>query len=360
MAADRGGGGGRAPRDRARPGPHRARGRRRRRPASSTRTCRSSPTPSCSPTSSPASAPARAPLPPGRAALPTSSASGPTCRTPTCGSEPQTSARSASRCCSALTGQTARQMTGPGCPRRRATSRPPRPQAWTSTSVTGVVLAQGSPTSHAAILARARDIPVVVAAGPEVLSIPEGTTDRPRRRHGRAARRSGAGAGRGVPSVGPPRPPQQRARQLALADQPAVSRDGTRIRRGRQPRIRRRRAGRARGRGRRRRSGAHRVPLPRPDRRSRHRGAAGSSTTRSPRRWTVGESPCEHSTSAATSHCPTCRCRRRPTRSSAGAAYGSASTHRDLLRDQMAAICHTARQHPDEHHDPDGVDARAR
>ena len=41
--------------------------------------------------------------------------------------------------------------------------------------VTGVVLAQGSPSSHAAILARARDIPVVVAAGPEVLTIPEGT-----------------------------------------------------------------------------------------------------------------------------------------------------------------------------------------
>ena len=41
--------------------------------------------------------------------------------------------------------------------------------------VTGVVLAGGSPTSHAAILARARGVPLVVAAGPVVLEIPEGT-----------------------------------------------------------------------------------------------------------------------------------------------------------------------------------------
>ena len=56
--------------------------------------------------------------------------------------------------------------------------------------VTGVVLAQGSPTSHAAILARARDIPLVVAAGRDVLSVPEGHDDRPRRQHRRAAHRS--------------------------------------------------------------------------------------------------------------------------------------------------------------------------
>ncbi|MEP6697277.1 MAG: phosphoenolpyruvate--protein phosphotransferase [Pseudonocardiales bacterium] len=42
-------------------------------------------------------------------------------------------------------------------------------------SVQGIVLAYGSPTSHAAILARSRGIPTVVGAGPEVLSIPEGT-----------------------------------------------------------------------------------------------------------------------------------------------------------------------------------------
>jgi multiphosphoryl transfer protein len=41
--------------------------------------------------------------------------------------------------------------------------------------VEGIVLAGGSPTSHAAILARARDIPLVVAAGRELLDVPEGT-----------------------------------------------------------------------------------------------------------------------------------------------------------------------------------------
>lgn len=43
-------------------------------------------------------------------------------------------------------------------------------------SVAGVLLAQGSPTSHAAILARARGIPMVVGAGAGVLGIAPGTT----------------------------------------------------------------------------------------------------------------------------------------------------------------------------------------
>jgi multiphosphoryl transfer protein len=41
--------------------------------------------------------------------------------------------------------------------------------------VAGLVLAYGSPTAHSAILARSRGIPAVVAAGPEVLEIPNGT-----------------------------------------------------------------------------------------------------------------------------------------------------------------------------------------
>jgi phosphoenolpyruvate-protein phosphotransferase/dihydroxyacetone kinase phosphotransfer subunit len=41
--------------------------------------------------------------------------------------------------------------------------------------VVAVVVAAGGPTSHAAILARAAGIPAVVGAGPDVLSIPEGT-----------------------------------------------------------------------------------------------------------------------------------------------------------------------------------------
>ncbi|MEV6490598.1 phosphoenolpyruvate--protein phosphotransferase, partial [Actinoplanes sp. NPDC051633] len=40
----------------------------------------------------------------------------------------------------------------------------------------GVVLASGSPSSHAAIIARTRGMPLVVGAGPPVLRVPEGTT----------------------------------------------------------------------------------------------------------------------------------------------------------------------------------------
>ncbi|TWF79896.1 phosphocarrier protein FPr [Pseudonocardia hierapolitana] len=41
--------------------------------------------------------------------------------------------------------------------------------------VAGVVLAGGSPTAHSAILLRARGVPAIVAAGPGVLDVPEGT-----------------------------------------------------------------------------------------------------------------------------------------------------------------------------------------
>ena len=44
------------------------------------------------------------------------------------------------------------------------------------TRVRGVVLASGSPTGHSAILARSRAIPAVVAAGPAVLAVPDGST----------------------------------------------------------------------------------------------------------------------------------------------------------------------------------------
>ena len=91
--------------------------------------------------------------------------------------------------------------------------------------VLGVVLAEGSPSSHAAILARARDIPVVVGAGRDVLRLPEGTTvifD----------------GGTGELHIDPPtalvedfrRQAQalanRRALHLATAQEPAVSRDG--------------------------------------------------------------------------------------------------------------------------------------
>ena len=92
--------------------------------------------------------------------------------------------------------------------------------------VAGVILADGSPTSHAAILARGRGIPVIVSAGHDVLELADGTTvvvdgstgelhvepsaellDEYRRRAREAA--------------------ELNARQLAHAGQPATSRDGT-------------------------------------------------------------------------------------------------------------------------------------
>ena len=125
----------------------------------------------------------------------------------------------------ALTGQVARRMTAPGV--LVADDLTPVETAGLDLElVTGVVLAQGSPTSHAAILARARDIPVVVAAGPAVLDIPEGTT-------------VVLDGSRGELHVDPPNElveeyqrraledAQLRAQQMALADRPAVTRDGT-------------------------------------------------------------------------------------------------------------------------------------
>ena len=124
----------------------------------------------------------------------------------------------------ALTGGAARQMTAKGV--LVADDLTPAETAGLDLElVTGVVLAEGSPSSHAAILARARDIPVVVAAGPEVLGIPEGTTviidggsgelhvDPSPELLEDYRRRASAAA-------------EQRARQLALAEEPAVTRDG--------------------------------------------------------------------------------------------------------------------------------------
>ncbi|WP_426565976.1 phosphoenolpyruvate--protein phosphotransferase [Angustibacter sp. McL0619] len=125
----------------------------------------------------------------------------------------------------ALTGEPARQSMAEGVLVARDLT-PAEAAGLDAELVTGVVLAQGSPTSHAAILARARDIPLVVSAGRDVLSVPEGTTivldgssgevhvdpspaqlDRFRRRAQELAER--------------------RSRELALAEQPALSRDGT-------------------------------------------------------------------------------------------------------------------------------------
>jgi len=125
----------------------------------------------------------------------------------------------------ALTGQAARQTVERGILVARDLT-PADAAALDADLVTGVVLAQGSPTSHAAILARARDIPVVVAAGRDVLSVPEGTT---------IILDGGSGELRIDPSPEllaefrrrAAELAERRAQQLALAEQPAVSRDGT-------------------------------------------------------------------------------------------------------------------------------------
>jgi multiphosphoryl transfer protein len=125
----------------------------------------------------------------------------------------------------ALTGQTARRMTDAGV--LVADDLTPAETAGLDLDlVTGVVLAQGSPTSHAAILARARDIPVIVAAGRDVLDLVEGTT---------VVVDGSTGELHVAPSADVVEEYRQRAReaaernahQLALAEQPAISRDGT-------------------------------------------------------------------------------------------------------------------------------------
>jgi len=94
--------------------------------------------------------------------------------------------------------------------------------------VRGIVLAAGSPTSHAAILARSRAVPLVVSAGRDVLAVPEGTlivVD---------------GSTGEVHVDAPPAVvadyrtraadlEARRTRELASASEPAVTRDGTRV-----------------------------------------------------------------------------------------------------------------------------------
>ncbi len=92
--------------------------------------------------------------------------------------------------------------------------------------VTGIVLSNGSPTAHAAILARARDIPMVVAAGTAVLDTAEGTTVVLDGRSGELHIDPVAGVldeftARAADLA------ERTSRQLAHADEPAVSRDGT-------------------------------------------------------------------------------------------------------------------------------------
>ncbi len=75
----------------------------------------------------------------------------------------------------ALTGEPAVAMTGPGILIAKELT-PAQAAELDADMVQGIVLASGSASSHAAILARSRGIPAIVAAGPGVLGLAEGTT----------------------------------------------------------------------------------------------------------------------------------------------------------------------------------------
>jgi multiphosphoryl transfer protein len=126
-----------------------------------------------------------------------------------------------------LTGTAVQQMVGKGVLVARDLT-PAEAAGLHEDLVTGVILADGSPSSHAAILARARDIPVVVSAGSAVLSLSEETP---------VAIDGGTGEIHIDPSPQVIEEFRGRARErasiqardLALAEQPAVSRDGKRF-----------------------------------------------------------------------------------------------------------------------------------
>jgi phosphocarrier protein FPr len=105
---------------------------------------------------------------------------------------------------------------------------PAQAAALDTTAVRGIVLAAGSASSHAAILARSRGLPLVVSAGREVLGVPEGTL-------------LVVDGGTGEVHVDPDPEvvadhhrraviaAERRARDLELANEPAVTRDGTTV-----------------------------------------------------------------------------------------------------------------------------------
>ena len=75
----------------------------------------------------------------------------------------------------ALTGAPALTMTGPGILIAKELTAA-QAAGLDRDAVQGIVLAYGSPSSHAAILARSRGVSALVAAGPRVLGLAEGTT----------------------------------------------------------------------------------------------------------------------------------------------------------------------------------------
>jgi multiphosphoryl transfer protein len=125
----------------------------------------------------------------------------------------------------ALAGQPIESLMGDGI-LVAADLTPAQAAALDSERTTGVVLAHSSPTAHAAILARARGIPMLVAAGPRVLDVAAGVT---------LAMDGGAGELVIDPDAetlerfaGRARAEQDRRSEAqARAHEPAVTRDGT-------------------------------------------------------------------------------------------------------------------------------------
>ena len=243
----------------------------------------------------------------------------------------------------ALTGEPALRMASKGV--LVATDLTPAEAAGLDLGlVTGVVLAEGSATSHAAILARARDIPVVVAAGPDVLGIPEGSTvvldggtgelhiDPPDDVLEEYRRRA-ADAGR------------QRDHQLALAGTPAVSTDGVAVAvAANLGSVADARA--ALG------AGADGAGLVRTEFLFLDRSAAPSVEEQQDEYAAIAEAMDGRRVTLRTldvggdkplSYLPMPR-EANPFLGQRGIRLSL--DHRDLLRDQMAAICHTARTHP--------------
>ncbi|WP_328407464.1 phosphoenolpyruvate--protein phosphotransferase [Nocardia sp. NBC_00403] len=94
--------------------------------------------------------------------------------------------------------------------------------------VTGIVLAQGSPTSHSAIIVRARGIPAVVGAGAHVLAVQDGTVIAVDGGTGRLVIEPDAATLAAFTGLAIWQREQRRAAEAA-ADKPAITRDGVTI-----------------------------------------------------------------------------------------------------------------------------------
>ncbi|MFE7796618.1 phosphoenolpyruvate--protein phosphotransferase [Nocardia sp. NPDC057440] len=94
--------------------------------------------------------------------------------------------------------------------------------------VTGIVLAQGSPTSHSAIIVRARGIPAVAGAGSPVLEVPDGTVIALDGGTGRLVIEPEAATLAAFTGLAIWQREQRRAAE-AEADKPAITRDGATI-----------------------------------------------------------------------------------------------------------------------------------